>query len=100
MADTDEKLRDVLQEEALTCISEIGFTKPLSTVRLTDKVDIVSSIQTFHLFIKAKAVMDQFKAGLQVAGVHQYMTKHCELMKPLFVNERTPLTSSMLTTFL
>lgn len=82
------------EETVLTCMSDVGFTKPLSTVRLADKDEIISTIVTFHLFIKVKAVMDQFKEGLGVAGLLQHMKKYYDLMTPLFVNERSSLTAS------
>ena len=42
-------------EEVLDCISEAGFTKPLSSVSLSEKKDIVSTITTYHLFIKVSS---------------------------------------------
>ena len=91
----DETLRGVLEgEDALTYLMEIGFTKPLSLVHLSDKEEIVSNLITFRLFIKVKAVMDQFKKGLDEAGVLQHMTKYFDIMTPLFVNEEIPLTAS------
>ena len=95
LAGNDEALRGVLQKETvLTCMSDVGFTKPLSTVRLAHKDEIISTIVTFHLFIKVKAVMDQFKEGLGVAGLLQHIKKYYDLMTPLFVNERSSLTGS------
>ena len=77
----DETFRGVLEgEDALTYLMDVGFTKPLSLVHLSDKEEIVSTLITFHLFIKVKAVMDQFKKGLNEAGVLQYMTKYCDLI--------------------
>lgn len=95
MAGSNEALRCVLQEEnALICMSDVGFTKPLSTIRLADKEEIISTIVTFHLFIKVKAVMDQFKEGLEVAGLLQHMKKYYDLITPMFVDERRPLSAS------
>lgn len=59
-----------------------------------DKEEIIHTIVTFHLFIKVKAVMDQFKEGLEVSGLLQHMKKYYDLMTPLFVNERSSLTAS------
>ena len=50
--------------------------------------------EIFYLLVKVKAVMDQFKKGLDEAGVLQYMTKYFDIMTPLFVNEEIPLTAS------
>ena len=94
-ADCEETLRRVLEDEkALTHLSEAGFTKPLSLVQLSDRREIVSTLLTFHLFIKVKAVMDQFKEGLEEAGLLHYMKKYHDLMTPLFVNETSRLTAS------
>ena len=37
--------------------------------------------------------MDQFREGLECAGVHKYMKLYEDQMRFLFVNERTPLTA-------
>ena len=55
---------------------------------------MVSTLLTFHLFIKVKAVMDQFKEGLEEAGVLHYMKKYYDLTTPLFVNETSRLTAN------
>jgi len=82
------------EEEALTLLSEAGYAKPLSLVTLADKRGILGTVLTFHLFIKVKAVMDQFKEGLEMAGILQYMEKYTDIIRPLFVDENLPLTAS------
>ena len=37
--------------------------------------------------------MDQFREGLECAGVHKKMKLYEDQMRSLFVNERTPLTA-------
>ena len=79
-------------EEGLSKVSEVGYTKPLNRLELSDKCGIISLLTTYHLFIKSKAAMDQFKEGLELFGVYQYIVKYPGLLRALF--ERLPLTSS------
>ena len=80
-------------EEGLSKVSEVGYTKPLNRLELSDKCGIISLLTTYHLFIKSKAAMEQFKEGLELFGVYQYIVKYPGLLRALFVNERLPLTS-------
>ena len=41
-----------MDEAVLDCITDAGFTKPLSTLTMTEKSSIVSTITTYHLFLK------------------------------------------------
>ena len=80
-------------------------------MKLSENGEIVSAIITYHLFLKVyiimqgimcsiiiilkvKALMDQFKDGLEAAGVLKYMKKHYHLLTPLFVCEMQPFTAS------
>ena len=81
-------------EEGLSKVSEVDYTKPLNRLELSDKCHIISLLTTYHLFIKSKAAMDQFKEGLELFGVYQYIVKYPGILWALFVNERFPLTSS------
>ena len=106
-----------MKEEVLDCISDAGFTRPLSSVTFSEKNDIVLTITTYHLFlkvystncmvsytswecdiafVKVKAVMDQFRDGLEAVGVLKYMKKYYDLLTPLFVNETQLFTASKL----
>ncbi len=44
--------------------------------------------------LKVKAVMDQFREGLEAAGLLPFMVKYTDLMRPLFVDESRCLTAS------
>ena len=46
----------------ISFITEAGYMKPLSKLCLDDVSDLVSTLITYHLFIKAH--MDQFREGL------------------------------------
>ena len=77
-------------------VMEAGYKKPLSKLSLEDKEDLVSVITTYHLFIKVKAHMDSFKEGLECFSVLKYISQYEYLLRPLFVDESTPLTACKL----
>ena len=82
------------KESSLAHVAEVGYMKPLTSVSVIDKNDIIAAVTTFHLFIKVKAAMDQFQQGLELAGVLKYMKKYTDMMRPLFVDESQPFTAS------
>ena len=51
-ASSEDSLREIVMEDnVLDCITEAGFMKPLSTLTLAEKYDIVLTITTY-LFVK------------------------------------------------
>ena len=58
------------KESSLAHVAEVGYMKPLTSVSVIDKKDIIAAVTTFHL---VKAGMDQFQQGLELAGVLKYM---------------------------
>ena len=76
----------------LSRLTEAGYSKPLHMISVSDKKGILASLCDFHLFMKVKAVMDQFKDGLALGGVLQLMKSNFDLLRPLFVDETPPLT--------
>ena len=78
---------------------EAGYTKPLNQLLLSDRDEIVSILVSFHLLLKVKAVMDQFREGLELRGLLHFMTKYTDLLRPLFVDENRPLTARKQTIF-
>lgn len=81
------------QEDVINIVMEAGYTKPLANVSLSEKGSLLSIVLTYHLFIKSKAMMDQFREGLEQSGVLSFLKKYEDQMRPLFVNERTALTA-------
>ena len=39
-------------EEVTDCILEAGYTKQFPSVTLSDKNDMISTVSTYHLFLK------------------------------------------------
>ena len=60
------------EDMEISLITEAGYMKPLSTLCLDDVSNLVSTLITYHLFIKVKAHMDQFCEGVE----------HFDLSKP------------------
>ena len=81
------------EEEVIDLVTEAGYTKSLSSVELNDRNNLISTITTYHVFIKTKAMMDQFKEGLEDTGIYSYLKSYEDQMRPLFVNKRVPLTA-------
>ena len=73
------------------------FLRLLANVSICDKGTLLSTILTYHLFIKTKAMMDQFSNGLgqSESGLFEFMRRHEDQFRPLFVNERTQLTAGL-----
>ena len=97
-ASNDSSLQKVFQEDDMSArLIEAGYSKSLYALSLNDASGMGSTLLTFHLFLKVKAVMDQFKEGLEMAGLLPFMTKYADLMRPLFVDETCCLTASKCT---
>ena len=79
------------EEQAMTVAMEAGYKKPLCRISLADKTELISLIT---IYIKVKAHMDDFKEGLELFGVYQYITKYQCLLRPLYVDESTRITAS------
>lgn len=84
----------ITNDNAANMVFEAGFTKPLATTKISDKTNIISLLTTYHLFIKPKAAMDQYKEGLILFGLCRFIEDYPDLMRPLFVDERVCITAS------
>ena len=83
-----------MEEEVIDWILEAGYTRSLSSVTQAEKNAIVSTITTYHLFLKVCLHKLQFKGGLEAGGVLRYLKKYYDLLTPLFVNENKLFTAS------
>ena len=84
--ETDVALRDALHsDDALALMANVGYTKPLTRLSQSDRKEIIDAVQTFHLFIKVKAVMDQFQEGLRYARVHIYLKQFMDIIRLLLL---------------
>ena len=71
----------------LTQLINVGCNKTVTNLTLSDRSEVISSILEFNLFIKVKAAMDQFREGLDSAGLLPPMKQYEDLLRPLFVDD-------------
>jgi len=71
----------------LTQLIDVGYNKAVTNLTLSDRSEVISSILDFNLFIKVKAAMDQFREGLNSAGLLPTMKQYEDLLRPLFVDD-------------
>ena len=71
----------------LTQLINVGYNKAVTNLTLSNRSEIISSILEFNLFIKVKAAMDQFREGLDSAGLLPPMKQYEDLLRPLFVDD-------------
>ena len=55
-------------DEGSSLLNETGYRKAVCSLTLSDRPAIMSALLDYHLMIKVKAEMDQFKEGLQTLG--------------------------------
>ncbi len=90
----NESLRDICLDSMELAI-EAGYNKPLVNLCSTDKSGLLQTLGLHFTIFCSKAVLDQFKEGLQTLGVLDAIVKYSKLMEPLFVSaKREPLTAS------
>ena len=80
-------------EEISDLILQTGYRKPILTLKLEDRVDIVATLIDYHLMIKVKSAMDQYMEGLTVLGLLNRVQQHPSTWKPLFMKHTQRLTT-------
>ena len=79
-------------------IIETGFTKPLATLKFSDREQLVKIIGLHHTIFKCKAELDQLCRGLQALGLLQQIRAYPDVLESLFVwGDRTPVTAGLFT---
>lgn len=75
-------------------ITEAGYTKPLSLLRMSDKVQLMRTVMLYFTVLRSRSVLDQLAEGLSVLGVLEAMKLYPQLMEPLFIQgKQKPLTA-------
>lgn len=72
-----------------------GFTKPFTTLSLSDKSDIVRSLIMHQTIFKCKAEIDQFMEGLHQAGVLDTIRMYPATLSSFYTNNIAKLTSGI-----
>lgn len=94
-AATDEQLCTIFNdEENQSILLEAGCHMVLSSLKLSDKANLLSIMIDYHCIIKPKAAIDQFVEGLSSTGVMHYVQHYPNIMKALFCQAKSSLTAS------
>lgn len=64
---------------------EAGYVKPIVSISLSNKVDVLNSIKLHYGLLRVKAELDQLIAGLSVMGVGEAIRTNSDLFSPLFM---------------
>lgn len=95
-AATDESTLRQVCEGGLNLIVESGFTKPVTSITITSKLEVMNALMMHFTLYRNKAVFDQLRSGLEVLGVSDAMRKYPDILEPFFVGgKRPPLTAGM-----
>ena len=73
---------------------ETGCHMVLSSLKISDKANLLSLMIDYHCIIKPKAAIDQFVEGLSCSGAMHYVEHYPDIMKLLFCQVKSPLTAS------
>ena len=60
-------------DDAVPLLYDTGYTKSINDLRLIDKSAIIMALIDYHLMVKVKAEMDQFKDGLVTLGFLRFL---------------------------
>ena len=71
---------------------ETGFRKPMSSLRMEDKVAIKKTVLA-NMILKVKPELDQFGDGLRTCGILDAVRRHPGLMAQLFLLRDVDLTT-------
>ena len=84
-------------DEGATLLYDTGYRKSLCSLKLSDRHAVLGALLDYHLMIKVKAEMDQFKEGLQSLGYLECLQSNPSLWKEYFLDSSVPLTAGMYT---
>ena len=75
-------------------IIEAGYTKGLSLLKMSDKVQLMRTLMLYYTVLRSRSVLDQLAEGLSVLGVLDAVRCYPKLMEPLFIGgKQKPLTA-------
>ena len=82
-------------DEGEILLYETGYRKPVCSLKLADKPSILAALLDFHLMIKVKAQMDQFKEGLHTLGFYEVLKSNPSMWEPYFMDVVEKLSSGI-----
>lgn len=96
-AESDKSLREVFLHDMdfEVMLTETGYRKPISSLVIEDKSNIVKTLKT-HMLLKVKAELDQFCEGLKTCNILEAVIKNPSVMSPFFISAEVKLTAGMI----
>ena len=82
-------------DEGASLLFETGYRKAVCSMTLSDRPAVLSALLDYHLMIKVKAEMDQFKEGLQTLGFLEVVQSDPLLWDEYFLDKSMPLTAGI-----
>ena len=79
-------LRKLCSEQS-DMMQEVGFSKPLTMIEVTEKMQIIRAVSTHYVLLRCKAELDQLKAGLSALGLLDELCANPSIFKPLFTSD-------------
>lgn len=83
-------------DEGASLLIETGYRKAVCSMTLSDRPTVLSALLDYHLMIKVKAEMDQFKEGLQTLGFLEAVQSDPSLWDEYFLDKTLPLTAGII----
>ena len=95
-ASEDSEVRSIALG-ASSMLIDNGISKALALLQVEDVPHIVNSVALYATILKIKAILDQFMAGLDEAGVLKAIKAYPSFFKSLFIrSEEHQITAGML----
>ena len=92
----DRAIRDVFKKNNyLEALFSTGRSKPVSSISIRDKTEIRDALKTHYMIKAVIPEINEFRDGLQVLGVFDYVQKYPDIMRVCFADEQPPLTAGM-----
>ena len=82
-------------DEGASLLNETGYRKAVCSLKLSDRPAVLGALLDYHLMIKVKAEMDQFKEGLQTLGYLEALQSNPSIWQEYFLYADVLLTAGM-----
>ena len=73
----------------------MGFSKSIDELQLSDKPRVLFALIDYHLMVKVKAEMDQYKEGLETLGFMQTLKTNPDEWQSYFMAKKKDLTAGI-----
>ena len=79
-------------EEVSDLLLQTGYRKPIELLALADKNVVITALLDYHVMLKVKGAMDQYKAGLETLGLLDKIQNDPLHWEPVFTKPSRKLT--------